>query len=89
MNRESLINIIADKTDYTKKSVKDVLLALQEVVYQYLPSEEIKIMEGVTLTTVDVAERAARNPQTGEAIVVPAHRKAKCKFGAQIKALFA
>lgn len=47
--------------------------------------DSVKIIDSVTLSGREVPERTARNPQTGEAVVVPAHMAPKCKFGTVVK----
>lgn len=85
MNKTELISAIAEKTGMTKKNVKEVLEATQEVVFSTIKDEEVKLMDGVTISAKVVPERTARNPQTGEEIVVPEHMAPKCKFGTAIK----
>lgn len=89
MTKAELIKAVAERTGYTQKDIRKVFDAQQEVTFKALPSEEVKLMDGVTLTTVERAERAARNPQTGESMIVPAHVAPKCKFGKAVKELFA
>lgn len=88
MTKTELIKAVAERTGFTQKDVRKVFDAQQEVTLKTLPSEEVKLMDGVTITTVERSERAARNPQTGESIIVPAHVAPKCKFGKAVKELF-
>lgn len=88
MTKAELIKAVAERTGFTQKDVKKVFDAQQEVALKTLPSEEVKLMDGVTITTVERAERAARNPHTGESMIVPAHVAPKCKFGKAVKELF-
>lgn len=89
MTKTELIKAVAAETGYTQKDIKKVLEAQQKVVFATLPTDAVKLMDGVTLTAVERAERAARNPQTGESMIVPAHKSPKCKFGKAVKELFA
>ena len=42
-------------------------------------------MDGVTLSTVHKEARTARNPRTGETVMVDAKNAVRCKFGKPIK----
>lgn len=88
MTKTELIKAVAERTGFTQKDIRKVFDAQQEVALKTLPNEEVKLMDGVTITTVERAERAARNPQTGESMIVPAHVAPKCKFGKAVKELF-
>lgn len=88
MTKTELIKAVAERTGFTQKDVRKVFDAQQEVTLKTLPSEKVKLMDGVTITTVERSERAAHNPHTGESIIVPAHVAPKCKFGKAVKELF-
>ena len=85
MNKTELIKAIAEKAGYTQKDVKTVMEALQDVVFTTIKDEEVKLMDGVTLTAVFKDATTARNPKTNETIDVPAKYAPKCKFGKVIK----
>lgn len=86
MNKTELYKAIATETGLTQKLVKQVMEGLQTVTFSTLKTEEVKLMDGVTLSSVYKEASTGRNPQTGEAIEVPAKYMPKCKFGAPIKA---
>lgn len=86
MNKVELIKDVAGKTGFTQKDVKAVMEAVQEATFAALVSEgEVKLMDGVTLSTVHKEARTARNPRTGETVMVDAKNAVKCKFGKAIK----
>lgn len=85
MTKAELIKEIATKTGFTQKDVKVVMETMGEIVFNTLPVDEVKVMDGVTLYSEEVAARVARNPRTGENVDVPAHKKVKCKLGKAIK----
>lgn len=86
MNRTEFVKAVAEKAEMTQKAVKEVLEVMQEVTFEEMAKgEEVKIFESVTLVGKEVPEREARNPQTGETILVPAHLAPKAKFGTGIK----
>lgn len=88
MKRAEFIKAVAEQAEMTQKAVKEVLEVMQEVAYgEMAKGEEVKIFDSVTLMGKEVAERTARNPQTGEELVVPAHLAPKAKFGSAIKNL--
>ena len=85
MNKTELIKVVADKVEMTQKDVKAVMEALQEVVFETIKTEEVKLMDGVTLTAVYKEATTARNPQTGQAVQVSARYAPKAKFGVALK----
>lgn len=89
MNKAEFIKAVAEKAGFTQKDVRAVVEAQQEVIYATIPTEEVKIIDGVTLVTEERAARQGRNPQTGEAIDIPAKRVPKCKFGSKLKTVVA
>ena len=88
MKRTDFVKAVAEKAGMTQKAAKEILDVMQEVVYAEMKNgEEVKLFDSVTLIGKEVPERTARNPQTGETIVVPKHLAPKAKFGTGIKAL--
>ena len=85
MNKTELIKAVAEKAGYTQKDVKAVMETLQDVVFTTIKGEEVKLMDGVTLTAVYKEATTARNPMDGSTVQVPAKYAPKCKFGAAIK----
>ena len=86
MNKTELVAAIAEKTQLTKKDSEMALKAFIDVV-----SEELKKGEKIQLVgfgTFEVSNRAARtgkNPQTGNAIDIPASKAPKFKAGKALK----
>ena len=85
MNKVEMIKEVATKTGFTQKDVKKVLEAVQDITFATLVSDEVKLMDGVTLYSVHKDARTARNPRTGETVMVDAKNAVKCKFGKAIK----
>lgn len=86
MTRNEYIKAVAEATNMTQKATKEILEAMQEIVYaEMAKGEEVKIFDSVTLLGKEVPERTARNPQTGAEIVVQEHLAPKAKFGKGIK----
>lgn len=85
MTSSSIVKMIADETNYTQKDIKAFLAAAEPVLLEALLSgESFKIMD-VTVSLTDVAERTARNLQTGEMMTVPAHKKVSFKPSKALK----
>ena len=86
MNKNELINAVADKSGLTKKETEKVLKAFTETV-----TEELKKGDKVQMVgfgTFEVSERAARdgrNPRTGEPMSIEASRSPKFKAGKALK----
>ena len=85
MTKVELVKVVADKTGFTQKDVKAVMEAVQEVVFATLKEDEIKLMDGITLSAVYKEATVKRNPQTGEPINVSARYAPKAKFGTALK----
>ena len=85
MKRSDYIKAVAQKGDFTQVSVKAVLEAMEEVVQETLPTEDVTVFKGLTLTTKTYEPRIGVNPQTQEKISIPASRKPKAKFGSRLK----
>lgn len=86
MNKKELVNLIAEKTETTKKDAAAVVDAVIEVVTEALSKGERVRITG--FGTFEVRERAARtgyNPQTGEPIDIPATKYPAFKAGKQLK----
>lgn len=85
MTNSSIIKLIADKTGYTQKDVKAFLTAIEPILLDALKDgKSFKIMD-VTVSLVDVAERAGHNPMTGESLTVPAHKRVSFKPSKTLK----
>lgn len=90
MLKKELISAIAEKTEHTKKSVTEVLDALNDVIIESLQNGEQEVVLGLGVgkfVVKDVAERTGRNPVTGESIVTPAHKAIKFKMSNTLKKL--
>lgn len=86
INRSDLIDKVAKKSGITKKDTKLFFDTMEDVVLGYISDgEDVKILNCMALTIKDSAERTARNPMTGETILVPAKKRVAAKFGKAIK----
>ena len=86
MNKTELIAAVAEKAEISKKDAEKAVKAFTDVVSEELVNGgKIQL---VGFGTFEVAERAARtgkNPQTGEAIKIPASKAPKFKAGKALK----
>jgi nucleoid DNA-binding protein len=86
INKDALVDAIANKTDLSKKDVESVIELLEEKITQ-----EIQQGNKVTLTgfgTFKISNRAARegiNPQTKAKIQIPAMKVPKFTAGKALK----
>ncbi|MCF8018560.1 MAG: HU family DNA-binding protein [Firmicutes bacterium HGW-Firmicutes-2] len=86
MNKSELVAAMAEKTELSKKDAEKALKALVDVITEELAKgEKIQL---VGFGTFDIAERAARegrNPQTGDAMKIPASKAPRFKAGKALK----
>lgn len=86
MNKQQLIDLVADKTGSSKASVDAVLTAITEAISTSLANGNEVTLHG--LGKFKVAQRKARsgrNPRTGEAINIPASVAVSFSVAKQLK----
>lgn len=87
MNKTEFIASLAEKTGSTKKAAAENLNAILDVITDTLKNgEDVSFAGFGKFFVADVAEREARNPQTGEAMTIAAHKAPKFKFASNMKA---
>lgn len=90
MNKNELIQNVADRSGSTKGQVKSVVEAMLEVIEETAALGDKVALPGFgTFGSRDAAQRIARSPRTGEEVVVPATRKPTFKAGSHFKAVVA
>lgn len=73
MNKSELVSTVAERSGQPKSAVEEVLAVLGDVVGDALVAGDKVTLPGLlTAERVERAERAGRNPQTGEAITIAA-----------------
>ena len=81
MTKTELIDLVAEKTDMTKKDTDEIINTAIDSIIEYLSEEadkdedkrdNVQIIGFGTFEVRDRAERKGRNPQTGEEITIPA-----------------
>ena len=87
MNKTEFIAALAEKTGSTKKAAAENLNAVLETITETLKTgNDVAIAGFGKFYVADVAEREARNPQTGEVMTVAAHKAPKFKVASNMKA---
>ena len=90
MNRSELVAAVAAKTENSQVAVNGVLDAVFEIfVDQISQGEKVTIPGYLAVERTDRAARTGRNPQTGEAIQIPAGHSVKLTAGSKLKAAVA
>lgn len=87
MNKADLIQAIAAQSGESKSTVERVLKGFEATVSDTLVAGgEVALIGFGTFSVTDKPERQGRNPKTGEALTIAAHKAPKFKPGANLKA---
>ena len=91
MNRSELVKAISDRSSVGTDDVDATLKGLFEVVARVVAKgdDKITIPGFISFEQTDRAARTGRNPQTGEALEVPASKAVKISAGSKLKAIAA
>lgn len=86
MNKTDLIAAVAEKTGMSKKQTGEIIDATISTLTDALKTGQDITLSGFgTFNSVTRAPRIGRNPHTGEAVDIPACRKARFKPGKMLK----
>lgn len=87
MNRTELVQAVATSAGQSPADVDATLKAFQQVVTDVVAKGDDKVVISgfLTFERVDRAAREGRNPQTGEALKIPAGTAAKVTAGSALK----
>lgn len=86
MNKDQLIDAIAEKTGMTKVDTKKALDATVECIVETVASgEEIRLIGFGVFDRSERKARTGRNPQTGKEIKIEATKLPRFKAGIQFK----
>ncbi|MBQ7678871.1 MAG: HU family DNA-binding protein [Butyrivibrio sp.] len=86
MNKTELVDAIAKETGLTKKDSEAAVKAFVDVVSKTLKKKDkVQLVGFGTFETTKRAARTGKNPQTGEAIKIPASVAPKFKAGKALK----
>jgi len=86
MNKQELVNAVADRTEISKKNSDSIIGAVFDVITEALGKGEKVVLPGFgTFQVKDRAARVGRNPQTGDEIQIPATRVPVFSAGKPLK----
>jgi DNA-binding protein HU-beta len=86
MNKRDLVDAVASRTGRPKAEVALAVDAVFTGITEALQrGEKVAISGFGNFDARQVAERLARNPRTGESVVVPAHIAAKFKASRNLR----
>lgn len=86
MTKSELIEKVAEQTGMTKKATGEAVNAvLDAITYELGLGGEVNLTGFGKFYVADVAARQGRNPQTGEAVEIEAHKSPKFKFSGAVK----
>lgn len=88
MTKTELISAVAEKTGYTKKDTAIVVDNVFNTILDTVASgNDVSIFGFGKFTTSNRSEHNGINPQTGEKIVIAAHKSPKFVAGTEFKAV--
>ncbi|MDT2597298.1 HU family DNA-binding protein [Enterococcus dongliensis] len=86
INKQSLVEKVAEKTGLTKKDAASAVDALFEGIQSSLKDgEKVQVIGFGNFEVRERAARKGRNPQTGEEITIAASKSPAFKAGKQLK----
>ena len=86
MNKQMLVNMLADQSGMTKKGAAEALdMVLSAIVDALKRGEKVTVTGFGTFEVRSRKARTGRNPQTGEEITIPARRVAAFRAGKALK----
>lgn len=86
MNKQALINEVAKKTGLTKKDSNAAIEAVMDSIVDALShGKDVQLIGFGKFTVANRAARTGRNPQTGEAIQIPATKVPAFRAGKALK----
>ena len=82
MKKNEFIDKFAVDAGISKKDAREFLDVIQNIIYAHVTDDDgVKPFDGITLGRSWTNDKMGRNPQTGEAMLVPGHYKPVAKFG--------
>lgn len=86
MNKNELISSVAQSTGYTKKDTSVVIDSLFDTILNTVSNgEDVSIFGFGKFTISNRSEHRGVNPQTGEEIIIAAHKSPKFVAGTNFK----
>lgn len=85
-NKATIINRVSKEHHVSPREAQRMVEAvLSSILSELLESDRVAITGFGTLSITQISDRLARNPQNGEKVVVPAHRRVKFSPGTSLK----
>lgn len=85
-NKNDIVAAVAEKHSTTKAEAARILSTVLGTIEESLiKGEDVTLTGFGSLKVTERAERAGRNPQTGEALVIPARKAVTFKPGKSLK----
>ncbi|MBU0944571.1 MAG: HU family DNA-binding protein [Proteobacteria bacterium] len=82
MNKSELVASIAESANTTKVAAEQALnVVLNNMVKAMKEGEKVSLLGFGTFSVVERVKKKGRNPQTGQDIIIPAHKVVKFKPG--------
>lgn len=86
MTKVDVINKVKSATGMSRKQAEAIVTATVDALAELIASgDEVHIPKLGTFYVKTVQERAARNPQTGESVMVPPHKRVGFKCSTTLK----
>lgn len=86
MNKSELAEAVASGTDLNKGQASDAIDAMIAAIQSALKEgDQVNLVGFGTFLVTERAERAGRNPRTGEEITIPAAKQPKFRPGKGLK----
>ena len=86
MNKQDLINAVANDTNLAKKDVASVIdSTFSNITTSLKKGDEARFVGFGTFTVTKRAATEGRNPRTGEPIKIPASKQPKFRPGKELK----
>ena len=86
MNKAELVNDVAERMSDSKMKAEEAVNAVFEAISHALKrGDEVRLPSFGVFVVSETSERKARNPQTGEEVLVPAGKRARLRPGKALK----
>jgi len=86
MNKAEFVNDVAERMSDSKMKAEEAVNAVFEAISHALKNgQEVRLPAFGVFVVSETSERKARNPQTGEEVLVPAGKRARFRPGKALK----
>jgi len=86
MNKAELVADVAERMSESKMKAEEAVNAVFDAITDALKKgDEVRLPAFGVFVVSETSERKARNPQTGEEVIVPAGKRARFRPGKALK----